>query len=73
MGVGRKEPDVTRKKHYQPGDIVWAQGCETGNWYECRVIERCNQVLSPGDYLLDSPAHGYAIQRHYSEMRRTPV
>ena len=63
---------MTRKKNYKPGDVVWTQGCESGAWYECRVIEPCNDLSSPGEYLLASPAHGYAIYRHYSEMERSP-
>lgn len=59
---------MARKKNYKPGDIVWTQGCESSEWYECRVLE----MLTPGNYLLESPAHGYAIQRHYSELERSP-
>ena len=59
---------MTRKRCYKPGDLVVTQST-SGRALFCTVREKADHTFEPDTYLLDSPAHGYEIARHVSEMR----
>lgn len=48
----------------RPGLKVWTE-TTSGEPILCTVIEP--DTIVEGEWLLNSPAHGYAIQRHHSE------
>lgn len=48
-----------------PGVAVWAN-TTSGEPVLCAVLHADDVV--PGEWLLSSPAHGHAIQRHFSEI-----
>jgi hypothetical protein len=48
----------------RPGLKVWTE-TTSGQPILCKVIEA--DWLIKGEWLLNSPAHGYAIQRHHTE------
>jgi hypothetical protein len=47
-----------------PGAKVWTKS-QSGSAILCTVIEA--DTIIAGEWLMASLAHGYAIQRHYSE------
>ena len=48
----------------KPGAKVWTE-TTSGEAIRCTVIKP--DSIIEGEWLMASPAHGYAIQRHYSE------
>ena len=64
MKTKLKPFNTTAPVWMKPGAKVWTEAI-SGSPILCTVLEP--DSLIGGEWLLASPAHGYAIQRHYSE------
>lgn len=57
--------DIVERVVLRPGMKVWAK-TTSGQPILCTIIEP--DPIIKGEWVLDSPAHGYAIHRHPSEL-----
>ena len=60
----KRGADSQQRLVMRPGLEIWTE-TTSGSPILCTVIEA--DWLIAGEWMLNSPAHGYAIQRHHSE------
>jgi hypothetical protein len=66
QGSKERRKHGTKPAWLVPGALVWTE-TQSGSPIQCTVIKP--DTIIEDEWLLNSPSHGYAIQRHISEIK----